>query len=169
MRGQGKAHKSGLGAQLMHRVNGGAKASTVGKGAIGQYAHLFTTDLGDGQRTNMQSVLDVSDLDEMMAMAELAGRSFVAERQNVTVVSVGGAAAEAQAAAAAAARRAAAEKASGRLTVPRRPPWRTDMSPEELDTRERESFLLWRRDLATCVHACLFFGDLCFGMLPDAR
>ena len=148
MRGSGKAHKSGLGAQLMARVNGGAKSTTVGRGAIGQYAHLFTTDLGDGANQNMQSVLDMSDLDEMMAMAELAGRSFAAERQNVTVVSVGGAAAEALAATQSAARRAAAEKAAGRLTVPRRPPWRTDMSGEELDAREREAHLLWRRDLA---------------------
>ena len=115
MRGSGKAHKSGLGAQLMARVNGGAKSTTVGRGAIGQYAHLFTTDLGDGANQNMQSVLDMSDLDEMMAMAELAGRSFAAERQNVTVVSVGGAAAEALAATQSAARRAAAEKAAGRL------------------------------------------------------
>ena len=55
---------------------------------IGQYSHLFTTDLGDGRAANMQSVLDVSDLDEMMAMADLAGRSFVAERQNVVIVSM---------------------------------------------------------------------------------
>ena len=54
-------------------------------------------------------------------------------------------------AARASARRAAAQAAEGRLTVPRRPPWRKDMSPDELDVRERESFLIWRRDLASCV------------------
>jgi hypothetical protein len=88
VRGPGKAHKSGLGAGVMRRVNGGDRASSSGRGMIGQYSHLFTTDLGDGRAANMQSVLDVSDLDEMMAMADLAGRSFAAERQNVVIVSM---------------------------------------------------------------------------------
>lgn len=34
------------------------------------------------------------------------------------------------------------------LRVPRRPPWNTKMSVEELDTNERSSFLVWRRSLA---------------------
>ena len=86
MRGPGKPHKSGLGAGLMRRVNGGERAASSGRGLIGQYSHLFTTDLGDGRAANMQSVLEVSDLDEMMAMADLAGRSFAAERGSASVV-----------------------------------------------------------------------------------
>lgn len=35
-----------------------------------------------------------------------------------------------------------------RLTVPRRPKWDSDTTPAELDVRERESFLNWRRGLA---------------------
>ena len=66
----------------------------------------------------------------------------------------------------ASARRAAAQAAEGRLTVPRRPPWRKDMSPDELDVRERESFLMWRRDLASCVPwAAAAHATLC----PAAR
>lgn len=38
-----------------------------------------------------------------------------------------------------------------KLKVPRRPPWTSDMSADELDVREREYFLHWRRDLATCA------------------
>ncbi|XP_059314951.1 GTPase LSG1-2 isoform X2 [Lycium ferocissimum] len=34
------------------------------------------------------------------------------------------------------------------LRVPRRPPWNTRMSVEELDANERQSFLAWRRNLA---------------------
>ena len=150
VRGAGKAHKSGLGAQLMQRVNGGEKAASRGRGHIGQYAHLFTTNVPDG-RGAMQSVLDVSDLDEVMALAELAGRSFAAERQNVTVVNLGGPAAEEQAARQAAQRRMASHVPDDRLTVPRRPPWRSDMAVDELERREREAFLIWRRDLAACV------------------
>jgi len=148
VRGAGKPHKSGLGSQLMQRVNGGAKAQQGG--AIGQYAHLFTTDLGDGHGAQLQSVLDMTDLDEMMAMAELAGRSFAAERQSATfVVSLGGESADKDRAERDAARRAAQAAEAGRLTVPRRPPWSKEMEADALDAREREAFLLWRRDLAS--------------------
>ncbi|XP_047255776.1 GTPase LSG1-2 [Capsicum annuum] len=34
------------------------------------------------------------------------------------------------------------------LRVPRRPPWNTRMSVEELDVNERQAFLAWRRNLA---------------------
>ncbi|XP_059626087.1 GTPase LSG1-2 [Cornus florida] len=34
------------------------------------------------------------------------------------------------------------------LRVPRRPPWNTKMSVEELDFNERQAFLVWRRSLA---------------------
>ena len=35
-----------------------------------------------------------------------------------------------------------------RLRVPRRPAWRPEQSPEEVDAQERAAFLVWRRDLA---------------------
>jgi hypothetical protein len=38
-----------------------------------------------------------------------------------------------------------------RLRIPRRPVWDHSTSPEDLDARERASFLAWRRDLAQCV------------------
>ncbi|XP_068635806.1 GTPase LSG1-2 [Aristolochia californica] len=34
------------------------------------------------------------------------------------------------------------------LRVPRRPPWSSNMSAEELDSNERQAFLIWRRNLA---------------------
>ncbi|XP_020575636.1 GTPase LSG1-2-like [Phalaenopsis equestris] len=34
------------------------------------------------------------------------------------------------------------------LRVPRRPPWNSRMSAEELDVKERQAFLVWRRSLA---------------------
>lgn len=83
-----KARKGGggLGSQLIRRVNHGGAGR--GGGQIGQYAHMFTTDLGDGRGQQMQSVLDMDDLQEMMDIAELNGRTFVAERQNVQVISL---------------------------------------------------------------------------------
>jgi large subunit GTPase 1 len=38
---------------------------------------------------------------------------------------------------------------AGSLRVPRRPQWNTEMSVEELDYNERQSFLNWRRSLAS--------------------
>lgn len=76
----------GLGSQLIKRVNHGGAGR--GGGQIGQFAHMFTTDLGDGRGQQMQSVLEMDDLEEMMDLAELNGRTFEAERQNVMVVSL---------------------------------------------------------------------------------
>lgn len=83
---RGGAATGGLGSQLIRRVNTGGAGR--GGGQIGQYAHMFTTDLGDGRGQQMQSVLEMDDLQEMMEMAELNGRTFVAERQNVQVISL---------------------------------------------------------------------------------
>ena len=80
----GKVKPGALGSGLMRRVAGGVGR---GGGQVGQYAHMYTTDLGDGRAAQMQSVLDVDDLEDMMEMADLAGRSFAAERQNVVVLS----------------------------------------------------------------------------------
>lgn len=40
-----------------------------------------------------------------------------------------------------------------RLTVPRRPAWNSDTTPDQLKRREQESFLNWRRGLAVYVIA----------------
>lgn len=37
------------------------------------------------------------------------------------------------------------------LRVPRRPPWTREMTKEDLERSERDSFLEWRRGLAECV------------------
>lgn len=101
----------------------------------------------------MQSVLDTTDLDEMMSLAALADRDFAAERAQVIVLdapkaSLGGAL---DARAAEAAERAAAEAQAlhgGQLSVPRRPAWDASMDAARLDAQERSSFLEWRRGLA---------------------
>ncbi len=37
-----------------------------------------------------------------------------------------------------------------RLIVPRRPPWASTMSPDQLEEQERKAFFDWRRELARC-------------------
>jgi len=96
---------------------------------------------------NMQSVLERNDLDELMAMADMADKDFTAEKANVVVISTGTVnpidlqrASEERA--------EAQERNRHRMTLPRRPSWDATTTPEQLDTQERSSFVAWRRDLA---------------------
>ncbi|KAF5021643.1 hypothetical protein F66182_6301 [Fusarium sp. NRRL 66182] len=103
----------------------------------------------DAAWVKMRSVTEQGDLDEFLATAELAGTDFTAEKtNNVKIIhtdqknpyllssneerDVLG----------------KHKQHRGRLTVPRRPEWDASTTREELDTRERESFLNWRRGLA---------------------
>ncbi|XP_033883901.2 large subunit GTPase 1 homolog [Acipenser ruthenus] len=110
---------------------------------------LHTCELNDGYdwgRLNLQSVTEQNSLDEFLATAELAGTEFVAEKLNIKFVP--------------------AEARSGLLTaeesqrikelheenkhflrIPRRPYWDENTSTEVLQHAERDSFLLWRRQL----------------------
>ena len=97
----------------------------------------------------MRSVTEQAALDEFLSTAELAGTDFTAEKMNnVKIIHTDQrnpyllSAAE---------ERSAVKKQSAnkkRLTVPRRPPWDDTTTPQELDTRERQSLLEWRRGLA---------------------
>ena len=97
----------------------------------------------------MRSVTEQAALDEFLSTAELAGTDFTAEKMNnVKIIHTDQhnpfllSAQEERTAV----RKQNANK--GRLTVPRRPPWDETTTPQELDTRERQSLLEWRRGLA---------------------
>jgi len=97
----------------------------------------------------MRSVTEQAALDEFLSTAELAGTDFTAEKMNnVKIIHTDQrnpfllSAAEERSAV----RKQNANK--NRLTVPRRPPWDEMTTPQELDRRERESLLEWRRGLA---------------------
>ncbi|CAL8466799.1 g6335 [Coccomyxa elongata] len=136
----GKARKAGLkvGAALSNRHKGGGLRSG-GKQTQG----LHTTE-----QPAMQSVLEVNDLTELMTMAELAERDFTAEKGEVIVISTGAAVDAKAEASSERERRAAEERNRHRLRIPRRPAWRREQSPEEVDAQERAAFLAWRRELA---------------------
>lgn len=97
----------------------------------------------------MRSVTEQGALDEFLATAELAGTDFTAEKMNnINIIHTDQknpyllSGAEERAV-------LGKQKAhKGRLTVPRRPKWDASTTKEELDRRERESFLDWRRGLA---------------------
>lgn len=136
----GKARARGLsvGGALVNRAKREGRNGTAA-------AYLHTTE--PGAKTNMQSIIENNDLDEMLTMAELAERDFAADRGSAVVISTG-------AVPALDAERAAAERGQAearhrhRLVIPRRPPWSPSTTPDALHAQERAAFLEWRRDLA---------------------
>ncbi|KAL4446291.1 hypothetical protein ABPG77_003098 [Micractinium sp. CCAP 211/92] len=140
----GKARKSkgavSVGSALVNRARREGRTGTAA-------AYLHTTD-ASSNKPNMQSVIETNDLDEMMAMASLAGKDFTAEKEHVIVISTGAVdpvdheRREAE-------RAAAEERNRHRLRIPRRPAWDGSTTPEQLDDQERSSFYEWRRDLAS--------------------
>ncbi|KAL1265957.1 hypothetical protein QQF64_003984, partial [Cirrhinus molitorella] len=96
----------------------------AGRGYRRNDTWLHTSELNDGYdwgRLNLQSVTEQSSLDDFLATAELAGTEFVAEKLNIKFF----------------------------LRIPRRPLWDESTSPEVLQQNERDSFLAWRRELAS--------------------
>ena len=97
----------------------------------------------------MRSVTEQGALDDFLSTAELAGTDFTAEKMNnVKIIHRDQ---KNPYLLSADEERAAVRKHrenKKRLTVPRRPPWDESTTPQQLDTRERESLMQWRRGLA---------------------
>ena len=102
---------------------------------------------GDVRGEGLKSILEANSLDDFLAAAEMADRDFTTARTAAMVVVP----LDKKPA-------AAAEGGAGgagysfeyeRLPVPRRPAWTKTMSAKELHRREKDSFLEWRRGLAT--------------------
>ena len=97
----------------------------------------------------MRSVTEQAALEEFLSTAELAGTDFTAEKMNnVKIIHIDQ---RNPYLLSAQDERSAIKKQNAnknRLTVPRRPPWDETTTPQELDTRERQSLLEWRRGLA---------------------
>lgn len=139
-RGEG----SGLGRALIkERLN-------AGRGYRRNDTWLHTSELNDGYdwgRLNLQSVTEQSSLDDFLATAELAGTEFIAEKMNIKFVP-----AEARAGLLSSEESRRLKKLhednKELLRIPRRPHWDENTSPEVLQQTERDSFLVWRRELA---------------------
>ncbi|XP_059019085.1 large subunit GTPase 1 homolog isoform X2 [Mustela lutreola] len=110
---------------------------------------LHTSELNDGYdwgRLNLQSVTEQSSLDDFLATAELAGTEFVAEKLNIKFVHP-----EARTGLLSFEESQRIKKLHEEnkqfLSVPRRPKWDKNTSPEELKQAEKDNFLEWRRQL----------------------
>ncbi|KAI8952745.1 hypothetical protein F4801DRAFT_203306 [Xylaria longipes] len=145
----------GLGNSLMNDRFGKGKGTDRRKGAgVTRINHAtgeeyITNDRKEAAWVKMRSVTEQGALDEFLATAELAGTDFTAEKMNnVKIIHTDQR--NPYLLTATEERNVVGKQNQhrGKLTVPRRPKWDASTTPEELDQRERESFLLWRRGLA---------------------
>ncbi|PVD36894.1 hypothetical protein C0Q70_03885 [Pomacea canaliculata] len=117
----------------------------------GYVTDLHSQDLNDGYdwgRLNLRSVTEQSNLEDFLSTAELAGTEFIAEKMNIQILP--------------------SQNRSGvldddelnkiiqaqnehrsLLRIPRRPTWDKNTTPEMLDSLEKNTFLQWRRQLAS--------------------
>lgn len=109
----------------------------------------ITNDKKEASYMKMRSVTEQAALDDFLSTAELAGTDFTAEKlNNVKIIHRDQ---KNPYLLSAAEERAAVRKHKenrGRLSVPRRPQWDEKTTPQQLDTREKESLMQWRRGLA---------------------
>ncbi|KAF4549395.1 50S ribosome-binding GTPase-like protein 3 [Elsinoe fawcettii] len=138
----------GKGRSSMHRQttnNAGGGITRVGED--GQ--RYITNNKKDAAYMKMRSVTEQAALDEFLSTAELAGTDFTAEKMNnVKIIHRDQRNPYLLSAAEERAVVRKQEKMKGRLTIPRRPGWDNTTTREELDRKERESLLEWRRGLA---------------------
>lgn len=97
----------------------------------------------------MRSVTEQGALDDFLATAELAGTDFTAEKMNnVKIIHKDQKNPYLLSATEERNVTRKHKENKNRLTVPRRPKWDENTTPQELDQAERDSLLLWRRGLA---------------------
>lgn len=113
-------------------------------------SYLHSVDMQDGYDwgvLNLQSVTEESSFQEFLSTAQLAGTEFQAEKLNIKFVNPKSGTGlltkekheeiiKSQ------------EKNKGLLKIPRRPKWDATTTAQELQTKEKEEFLEWRRNLA---------------------
>ncbi|KAF3770669.1 P-loop containing nucleoside triphosphate hydrolase protein [Cryphonectria parasitica EP155] len=154
---QPKSQKNvGLGNALMHDRFGKGKGKDRRRGtnAVTRVNHTtgeeyITNEREEASWVKMRSVTEQGALDEFLATAELAGTDFTAEKMNnVKIIHTDQK--NPYLLSATEERKTLKKHKENRekLTVPRRPKWDENTTPEELDALERESFLNWRRGLA---------------------
>jgi large subunit GTPase 1 len=147
----------GLGNALMNdRLGKGKGADRKKTSAMSGVAR--TDANGDTYVTNkpkeaawvkMRSVTEQAALDEFLSTAELAGTNFTAEKtNNVRIIHTDQNNPYLLSAGEERNVTRKHQKNKDRLTVPRRPKWDESTTPQQLDVRERQSLLEWRRGLA---------------------
>ncbi len=158
----GKAMRSaGMGRSLLKVQKAQFKPKDNGHSMGGGMSATGAGDLGIKEETDVstKSVLEVDSLADFITKAEMADKKFESERERFVVIDSEASAADLE--------KARLEEFGadgiGRdtregggvdrfdfegLKVPRRPKWDKTTTKEELDRREKDSFLDWRRQIA---------------------
>ncbi|XP_012533836.2 large subunit GTPase 1 homolog [Monomorium pharaonis] len=111
---------------------------------------LHTTEINDGYdwgRLNLQSITEESSFQEFLSTAELAGTEFNAEKLNIKFVNPNSSGLLSQNEKEKVLK--TQERNKDLVKIPRRPKWNSSTNAEELHTLEKETFLEWRRHLAS--------------------
>lgn len=136
----GKGEKSGLGRALVKHHNHMVQESKE-KGRFYR---------GQNKKV-LESVTDVSNIDAVIEQADEAHRFFSDNNPPVNVlIKLDSSSSTSEMTPEERREQQKKEEAlhASSLRVPRRPPWNSKMSVEELDANERQAFLAWRRSLA---------------------
>ncbi|CAK9169539.1 unnamed protein product [Ilex paraguariensis] len=136
----GKSEKTGLGRALVKHHN-----------QMIQQSKEKGRDYKNQQKKILESITDVNDIDAVIEQADEAQRLFSVENPVPNLlIDLDSSASSNQMTPGERREQQKKEEAlhASSLRVPRRPPWNSKMSAEELDTNERQAFLVWRRSLA---------------------
>nr|GMD71379.1 GTPase LSG1-2 [Ipomoea batatas] len=136
----GKGEKTGLGRALVKHHNQMIQ-QTKEKGRFYRNQH----------KKVLESVTEVNDIDAVIDQADEAQRLFSDRHPPVNLLiklDSGSSNSEVTPDQRRELQKRGEELHASSLHVPRRPPWNSRMSVEELDTNERQAFLIWRRSLA---------------------
>ena len=159
-KGKPKKHERAAGmGRALQKSRTKRHTPSASLGGMAQRAGVENINMDEGDHikaaiSNRASVLDVNDLDDFLIQAEMADREFVSEKEQMVVLD----------STARAAGNAVSDNPTGvilqengrtnsrfafkELSVPRRPAWDETTTAAELDQRERDAFLEWRRAIA---------------------
>jgi len=135
--GMGRALQKAHHKKFKPKSNGSSQGS--GMAASGAQ-NIGMENSTSKQSDNVKSVLETNDLTDFLARAELADREFASEKEQFIILDEN-------------AQQVQFDEASTKfdfaeLSVPRRPKWDETTTPEELEKKENEAFLSWRRSIA---------------------
>ncbi|VFQ95414.1 unnamed protein product [Cuscuta campestris] len=134
----GKGEKTGLGRALVKHHNQMVQLSKE-KGRFYRNQH----------KKVLESVTEVNDIDAVIDQADEAHRLFSGIHPPASIlINLDPGSSEVTDEKRRELQKREEELHASSLRVPRRPPWNSKMSVEELDNNERQAFLIWRRSLA---------------------
>jgi large subunit GTPase 1 len=145
--GMGRALHKAQHTRFRPKSNGSSRGAGMAM-APGTQSLGLVEDVG----AHTKSILELDDLTDFLGQAEMANREFESEREQFIVLDPTGTEYHREVEPRVSWADQPPQKTGGfvfsELSVPRRPPWDEHTTPDELDAKEKESFLEWRRAIA---------------------